>query len=306
MKKLSLVLSTVSCALIALGANAGDNYKGMHKQLNIMNDIITSATNGEGRKKDGKVNNVSSLYLYDQGVVFTISSNSRSNRWGNFNVNFAMPTLAPIAPISKISFDDDGDDFERSIEITVEKALAIASTNFEIAIEHEDSSREKYRNLRDKQRDLKYEMRDLAREARDLEYQSKRAEVKVKKELKKELKQLGKKKLAFEKNRKSIDEQVAKIRTEQQNQVVAQEKQRASYYQSLTASLAETLCLYGNGLKALPKNEHVSLILKSGGDKDGRRYKDQIYVFNKKDISACSIDKITSVQLISKAKSYQF
>ncbi len=64
--------------------------------------------------------------------------------------------------------------------------------------------------------------------------------------------------------------------------------------------------MYGNGLKALPKNEHVSFILKSGGDKDSRRYKDKIYVFSKKDISACSADKLSVDKLISQANNYQF
>ncbi len=312
MKKLPLALSTISCALIALGVNAAENIdtnmKGMHKQLNIMSDIIKSATTSDNQNDKGQVNNVSSLYLYGQGVVFTISTNSYSNRWGNFNFNFTMPTIAPIAPIAPVSRmpPRERDQFERNIEETVENAMAMASSNYEFAMDHANEDREKYRDLRDEQRDLQYEMRELERNARDLEYQAKRADVEAKKELQQALKKLKKQKADVENNRNVIEKQVAKVRSEQQKQIVAQEKQRVIYYQGLTSSLAETLCLYGNGLKALPKDEHVSLILKAGGDKEGRRYKDQIYVFNKKDISACSADKINVKQLVGKANSYQF
>jgi len=313
MRKLPLALSTISCALIALGVNAAENIDknmgDMHKQLNIMSDIITSATEPKSESSKGRVNNVSSLYLYGQGVVFTISTNSYSNRWGNFNFNFSMPTIAPIAPVAPVSrMPPKGElyAFEANIEESVENALAMASSNYEFAMEHANEDREKYRNLRDEQRDLQYEQRELERLARDLEYQSRRAGDEAKKELAEELKALEKKKSAFTQNRKVLEEEVAKIKAEQKKQIVAQEKQRISYYQGLTTSLAETLCLYGNGLKALPKDEHVSLILKSGGDKEGRRYKDQIYVFSKKDISACSADKINVTQLEGKAKSYQF
>ncbi|MGB0938965.1 MAG: hypothetical protein ACPGTQ_16040, partial [Colwellia sp.] len=68
----------------------------------------------------------------------------------------------------------------------------------------------------------------------------------------------------------------------------------------------ETICTYGNGLRALSKDEYVSLILKSGGNKVGRGYQDQIYVFKKSDINACSIDKMDAKTLLTKAKTYQF
>ena len=46
--------------------------------------------------------------------------------------------------------------------------------------------------------------------------------------------------------------------------------------------------------------------LKSAGDKMGRRYKDSILVFSKKDISDCSADKITVSKLTAKSQNYQF
>mgnify|MGYP003384279505 CR=1 FL=1 len=318
MKKLSLSLSVISCALLTLSVNAANSatknsndnkdMHDMHMQLNIMNDIIRTSTAGSNNESNAKVNNVSSLYLYGQGVVFTINTNSNANRWGNYNLNFAMPPIPPVAPISSTSEVPFGEQefFERNIEETVEHALALASSSFEHALESSNESRENYRELREEQRDLAYEMRDIEREARDLEYQSRRADKEVKEKLSKALAKIEKKKAEIKKEKASIEKQVAKVKAKQKSKIDTQEKQRVTYYKGLTMSLAQTLCVYGNGLKALPKDEHVSLILKSGGSKEGRRYKDQIYVFNKKNISACSIDKIDAEKLISTAKAYQF
>ena len=187
-------------------------------------------------------------------------------------------------------------------DLITPKAINVSNSKDETPNEE----RERYRDLRDEERDLNYEMRDIERTKRDLEYQSKRADAQTQKEIKEELKALEKKKAKFEKSKNSIQKEVAKVRAEQQKLIEEQEKQRTSFYQGLKVSLTQTLCLYGNGLKALPSNEHVSLILKSGGDKEGRRYKDQIYVFDKKDISACSADKINVDALLAKAKHYQF
>ncbi len=87
---------------------------------------------------------------------------------------------------------------------------------------------------------------------------------------------------------------------------MAQAKERKEYYSMLSGALVETLYLYGNGLKSIPKNEHVTLIVKSAGDKLGRSYKDKIFVFTKKDISDCSSDKIDTKKLLAKAEKYQF
>ena len=131
MTKLTIALTTISCALITLGANAQENYQDMHKQLNIMNNIITSSVGDQGSNSAGRINNVDSFYLHDQGVVFTISTNSNGNRWGNYNFNFAMPAIAPIAPVAPVSKMPPSHvqmNFDREIEVSVENAMAMASS----------------------------------------------------------------------------------------------------------------------------------------------------------------------------------
>jgi len=219
-----------------------------------------------------------------------------------------MPDLPPVPPIPPVgaigSVDVDFSDFE--VNETVSQALESASEGYERAIEVMHSSREIHRDLKEKQRDLSYELRELDRENNDLAYRLRRANDKNKEELRGEIKEVEQRKVALEVDRKALAIETVKLKEKQQQEKAQRVKERAAYYNGLTSSLAETLCLYGNGLKALPKTESVSIILKSGGKKEERRYKDKIFVFSKKDISDCSSDRINTAKLLKKATAYEF
>jgi hypothetical protein len=310
----------IPCALFALTVTsviAEDNnqYAGMNKQLDIMSNIIKSSVSIQDGRKGSRITGIESTYLKGQGVVFTINSSSGHNRWGNFNFNFAVPDfptapLAPLAPISSSSSSsyssNDDIELENQMNESVVRSMEEAAQAYEHAMESFEHNREGYRELREEQRDLSYELRDVAREKRDIEYRLRRSDDENKKELKAELAALTKQAAKLALDEKEFKVKSDKLQKKQQAQKVEQEKARGAYYQGLKTSLTETLCLYGNGLKALPKNEHVSVILKSAGEKDGRRYKDSILVFTKNDISDCSADKITVSKLTQKSQNYQF
>lgn len=300
-------------ALLALSVSATSkaevNYGDMHKQLNIMSDIIKSSVGDQKDRKNSSISGIESTYLSGQGIIFTISSGSRSRNWGNYNFNFVMPELPvmPVMPIAPLKDRDNEDDrFENDINESVSNALESASQRYERAIEAMDQDREQFRELRDEQRDLNHEIRDLEREKRDLEYQIRRADQNSKLEMTKKIKQLEQKRIEIEKGRAVLSEKSQELQKQQQSQRAEQAKERVAFYKKLTTSLAETLCLYGNGLKALPKNEYISLIVKSAGDKEDHRYKDQIFVYSKSDVSDCSADKINVAKLLDKSKKYQF
>jgi hypothetical protein len=310
MKKLTTLIPFTILAFTAITVTAADNsqYAGMHKQLDIMSNIIKSSVSIQDGRKGSRITGIESTYLKGQGIVFTINSSSGNNRWGNFNFNFAMPDfpLAPTAPIAPSRNSNDDIEFENQINKSVARSMEEASEAYEHAMESFEHNREGYRELREEQRDLSYELRDVAREKRDIEYKLRRADDENKKELKSELAALNKQAAKLAVNEKEFKVKSEKLQQKQQAQKVEQEKARSTYYQGLKTSLTETLCLYGNGLKALPKNEHVSVILKSAGEKNGRRYKDSILVFTKNDISDCSADKITVSKLTEKSQNYQF
>jgi hypothetical protein len=302
MNKLSAIVSGM---FLAMSANAAEsNYNDMHKQINIMSNIIKSAVSDQSDGKRSKINNIQSTYLRGQGIVFTISSASSLHQWGNYNFNFVMPEV-PVAPVASVN-SDAFDALDIDISESISDAFAVAGSGYERAIEFYQSERESSRELRDQQRDLAHEIRDVEREKRDLNFQLQRANDERKSELKAELETLSKEAERLALSRQELTKQNNKIQAQQKAKQSERAKERSHYYKELTAALADTLCLYGNGLRALPKDENVSIILKSAGEKSGDRYKDNIIVFVKKDISACSSDQIDVASLLNKSDRYQF
>lgn len=283
-------------------------YQDMYKQLSIMSDIIKSSVSDKSTNQRSKINSIQSTYLRGQGVVFTISSAASNRQWGNYNFNFSMPEMPemPVAPISPTVNDEFEENYDININETVSQALESAAVGYERAMEVFEHNREKMRELREEQRNLAYSLKDVEREKRDLNYQLSRASDERKKELKDELSKLAEQEEKLRTNKRKLAQQSSKVAAEQKAKQAEKAKERVSYYQQLTASFTETLCLYGNGLRALPKDEHVSVIFKSAGEKAGRRYKDSILVFSKKDIANCSADKIDASSLMKKGQAYQF
>lgn len=300
------------CLFITSAGIAADSkhepYQDMHKQLSIMSDIIKSSVSDKSSRQRSKINSIQSTYLRGQGVIFTISSAASNRQWGNYNFNFSMPEMPimPVAPIAPAVNEDFEENYDININETVTQALETAAVGYERVMEVFEKNREKTRELREKQRDLAYELRDIEREKRDLNYQLSRANDEQKKELKNDFDRLAEQEEKLRANKRKLAQRTSEVAAEQKAQQALQTKERVDYYQKLTRSLTETLCLYGNGLKALPNNEHVSVILKSAGEKSGGRYKDSILVFSKKDIASCSADKINAASLMKKGQAYQF
>ncbi|MEW6989300.1 hypothetical protein AADZ91_01310 [Colwelliaceae bacterium 6441] len=299
----------VSGVVMALStAASADNFETMHKQLDIMSNIITSSVSSD---KNTKISGVETTYLKGQGVVFTINSYSSANSWGNHNFNFVMPDIPPIAPIAEIDNEvilamQNNEEFQKNINEQVSNALRMAEQKHEYALDSFDIERDINRKLREEQRDLSYQVRDLERVKRDLEYQMRRADKSSKADIEKQMKKLDVQQKDIKKLRAKLSAKSKELRQNQLAKIKVKEQQRVTYYQNLTSSLIDTFCLYGNGLKSVPRNENVSLIIKSGGEKSGRSYKDKIFVFSKKDISDCASDKINVAKLLERGKGYQF
>jgi len=308
------VLATSSMLSASVQADDHD-YSKINRQLEVMNNIIkSSVTVGKGNRQVN-LRSIESVYLHGQGVVFTIESGINRS-FNRHSMSFVMPSVpvAPIAPVSVrpnevIEIDDDviihAESQARELEFVVSRMESEAQ-EFERVVEVIEEQREQSRELRHEQREIAYELRDNARESKDYSYQLKHADKKEKKKLNEKLAKLEKEKLELKKSKAKLDEKVKKINKQQKQQKIAQAQERKAHYETLSNALVDTFCLYGNGLKSVPKDEHVSIILKSAGEKSGRRYQDKIFVFNKKDINACSNDKISSKKLLTKAEQYQF
>jgi hypothetical protein len=165
MKKLTNFLSTTVLPILfmastglVLNVNAQSNgankiqkekyYAVMHKQLNIMSNIIKSAVVNENIKQYSRITGINSTYLTGQGVVITINSSDKNNRWGNGSFNFVMPTLPDLPPLPPIAqIDNNFNDLE--VHETVSQAIESASQGYERAIEVMYTSRDEHRYLQD-------------------------------------------------------------------------------------------------------------------------------------------------------------
>jgi len=297
----------------AVQATAADiNFEKMSQQLDVMENIMKTSVLKKGKRSSNYVSGIESTYLAGQGIVFTIYSSSKRGHWGNFNVSFPAPPVPPVPPVP-----DAGqlEHFEAvaeaaladiDVEATVAQAMEVANKSYEQALESMHDNHELIRELRDDQRDLSYELRDLQREERDLAFQARHVEKEKKKALAEKSKVLEKEKVKLKAELSKLNEKMKVYQKKKSEEYAKQEQDRQSYYKALGMKLTDTLCLYGNGLKVLPKDEKVTVILKSGGQRVDRHYQDIIQVYNKRDINGCAIDDITSDQLHAKAEQYQF
>lgn len=96
----------------------------------------------------------------------------------------------------------------------------------------------------------------------------------------------------------------------------AREKQQAEeaasikrFLAAFEATVAETLCSYGGGLRDLPDSEKVNFVLTDFGERKttrGRDKMDKVYVFSNKDIMDCVADKMDENKLLERADTYMF
>lgn len=302
----------ISPILLSLGVSSAvygqaQGHDKIAKQINIMTDILKSSLSAGSEQQGYKVTRIDSTYLAGQGALFTVQSHSRGHTkyFGDFGEHkIELPPMPPLPELSGLKELTDVPD----IEFVVESSYQEAMQEYQVALESLGNGRHAYRELQEQQRDIAYEIRDIDREIRDLEYQTKRLS-KNKEEaqsLKQELKQAQARRQVMKKSLDKANKALNKARQDQKKAKIKQEQARAGYYQGLTLSLAETFCAYGNGLRAIPNDQHISVIVKNAGAKKRSGYQDQIIVFNKKDINQCSLDKITSEKLVEKSRQYSF
>jgi len=295
-------LVLITLPFVVFSSQASENqYDALHKQLDIMSNIIKSSTKYDSSKNAPKISQIESTYLKGQGVVFTVKTSSHFFNFSRFN--FTMPSM-PTAPV----VPDVSDRFNGDFSEVVQDAVEVASESWQMAMESLGEQREEYRQLREQQRDVASQQRDIDRELRDLNYQNRHADEDNQKKLAQQRQNLAAKKAKLELERKKITQQSEKLKAQQKAEKLQQQKLQQNYYQSLSELIGDTLCSYGNALKALPKNEKVSIILKGAAAKHHGREgnSDKIYVFDKQSILNCVIDKISVKQLMSASEQYEF
>lgn len=291
--------SVIAClsgviALSSLNAFSVD-YSKTEKELRIMTKIfetsLSEAKMKTSRSSPLSSNSAESTYLAKQGMVFTFNfGQSRfggASDWQAFGEGIGHLVGSISAEIAQ-SFADI--DFEAPVAPRSPAAprSPFAEDEWEDNMEAYEQYQEMMEELRDEQREKREEVRDLQRSIRDIERQARREDV-------------DSKKLETVKNKLEEKMKVLSKKMEQYDNSMNEyrEKQIAQYKlnnQKKSDLITSTLCDYGATLRSLENGEYVTLIFKKF-----ENGKDQVYVFNYKDVKSCS-NKDT---LLKKAISYQ-
>lgn len=314
---LPAVLVIATATLVPL-AHAAD-YQQIQKQLNVISSVIKTTIKQEHEKGSPQIQRIETTYLAGQGAVFTIDAST--SRFGQFGISgldipdFDFPEVdwtwgrnsadvpavpVPPKPPSNVTNSDTGY-FSEEINDVVEGALEKAAHAYESAVAQMNESRKASRELIEQERELTYALRELERQERNLALKRRNNE-----SLAVDLKEIENKKAQIKLNKQKLEAKSQEFKSKRLAMKQAQEKAQQQYFNKLELKVAEGLCLYGNGLKALPADEKVSLILKNAGGNEGRSQLDKIVIFSKADIKSCVIDDINSEQLLAKATKYSF
>ncbi len=307
------LLSKTAFALVLAGgistsAVAQTKLNELSDELEIMSNILKTALKQDLGNTSLRFREIESTYLKNQGVVFRVSTSGLSGGF-NFifstdsNVEFLSAPPAPAVPdvhqIDKWVVELEGEDFE-----------SIAEDAMEQAREAMEEAREKMRELRHQEREYAWESREYERRKRDIEFEMRTADEKRKKELMKESKDLEASLAKLQSKQKEVEKYALELEQERKKQAELRAAEKQQQYKAFLSrfesNISTTLCKYGSGLKALPKNENVSFVLPRFDTQERGQKQDRIYVFAVNDINDCVRDKITSEQLMSKSSAYLF
>ena len=320
MNKSFLVISII--ASFSFNAQAEENLKDVFKDAQIMQNILTTSLKQNTRKEGIRFRKIESGYLAGQGLLFDVYTSSSRNMHFSFDLGtmvqniegmveaFDFPAAPPAPPVPDLGSDSENFVFSFEVDEDMEDYIEeVQERTKEVMREH----RERRRELQERERDLNWEAREYERRVRDMEFEMRHAESQRKKELEKglkevkaELEKLAAKKAEYAKKAKQLEAEEEKREAKLKE---AKTQMTNRFLADFEATVADTLCDYGSGLKSLPDTEKVNFVLKDFVRDDSRRGDkdiDKIYVFNLKDVKQCVQEKISPNDLLTKAQTYMF
>lgn len=292
-------------ALSSTGASvAATNYAELSKELEVMNSVLVTSLRQTSANEAVRFRGLETSYLAGQGVVFEVSTSRGA--WGvDLDVRQFIPNI-PEAPVAPIIIGEDGNSISIHVNEDWEHMIEDTVRGFEEAFRE---ASEQMRDVRSDARELSWEVRELERRKRDLNFQSRNSNEKKQQELKEQLAEIEQEMAALRARQQELNEYADKIEAEQKVQV---EKQKEAAMQADKAFLAafeerigDTLCRFGSGLRALPKEEHISFVLKNF-DSEQRVKRDRVYVFTQKNVKDCVQEKSDAGELLQQATVYSF
>jgi hypothetical protein len=275
-------------------AQQNTDYSEALRELDIMTNIFEAAL--EPRRDSNNFRPVSILdessYLAEQGMVFSFIQTGNRGMMAFIDMGNMPGAFAEL----EINMAE----MAREISSEVRRALPNGDFSFpgggafaSIAMMEEEL--EEMEEMSDEIRDQQEEVRDLQRDMRDLQRELRNADDDSDEiaEIEEEIVQLE---AQIDAERQELDELTAayqsviqEYRQERDNEITAQNEAARSL-------IFATLCDYGDTLRALDNDEHVTLVMQNY--ENGR---DQVYVLEYADVASCS----SAEQLLQSAIAYQ-
>ncbi|GAB3028018.1 hypothetical protein [Bowmanella dokdonensis] len=300
------IFSLMIAALTAPQLQAAQDLAGLNKELEIMTGIMNTTLRQDRSKGDIRVRSLDATYLTGQGVLFEMNTSGAGLGFSfNFGELFGGVPPAPAAPAVS------GGDYQFHIQIDDDELDSRIEEAMEVARDALRENREKLGELREQERELAWEMREYERRKRDLEFEKRHAEGERKKDLNQDTQELETELARLRERQKEVAQYAQELEKEQQQQALKQQEALQQQYKSFLAgfesNVADVLCKYGAGLRTLPQDEHVSLVLKNFmQDPQGGGRQDKIYVFRNQDVQACVTGKLNAQKLLEQVRTYQF
>jgi len=303
MKRLLSLCLLTTVSTFSLAQMNTENYAELADELEIMSGVMSTAFKQNASAKGWRVNRLESSYLAGQGVIFTVSVRGKSTKWIH-NIESIVDGM-PVPPSPPVVTEGSGIVFEisRDWEAFADEASRHIAHIFE-------DNNDQIRDIRSQFRELAWEKRELERRKRDMSFELRQAEDDRKREIKEELLAIESSLEALTAQSTALENEVSKLEREQQAQIDQQKEKQQQAYRSFLAnfeaSIGDTLCRFGAGLRALPDDEHVSMVLKDFESDNDNKEHDRIYVFSKANIKACGQERIDAQGLLTSATIYTF
>jgi len=288
------ILACLSAVIVAtsLPANSAD-YSKAEKELHIMSTIFQTSLNETSKDNRSnpftrRSNSAEATYLAKQGMVFKFnfgdSHFGTAEDWQAFGEGIGNLVGTIASEVTEALSDLDGN----NTRVPAPPAAPFSDQNWDSQVEAYEEYQQAMDLLRDKQRDQRQEVRDLQRSIREIERQARREE-KDSKTLEKTKQKLEEKMKVLSEKMESYEKSMKEYREKKKQAAIAKNKEKSEL-------IISTLCDYGTTLKSLKNDEYVTLIFSNF-----ENGKDQVYVFNYKEVKSCSDSK----KLAKRAISYQ-
>jgi Skp family chaperone for outer membrane proteins len=269
MKKFKLAKKTflaivISTFLGSTGIAETIDVSKSKKDILVMARVIETSLEASNSNFPGTPR-ISGTYLAHQGYLFNIQLNGISSfgfpgiaSWDRGRLELDLPELITevLATI----------DTKETLNVAPESIISTVDSLYA-----DEDLQETLKVLREKQRDIRREDYQLHRDIRKTEAESERNDLEKKLESNRQL---------LKKYTQEYSDSLASFKTERTSR-------RVKKSTDATNAIFSTICDYGQTMRALKKNEKVTLMIKGGLGEDGTKAT-QVYVINQADLKKCS------------------